>query len=62
MADFLKLQLAHINLGNARAASAQLTQDMLAFNYDIVPLNEPYTIGEMVVGFPLIYCLSPRHS
>lgn len=47
------LKFAHINLGNARAASAQLSHDILMFNYMVVSLNEPYTVSRKIVGFPL---------
>lgn len=51
------LCMAHLNLGRARAASAQLTQVMLSKDIKIISINEPYTQYQNITGFPLQYSI-----
>lgn len=58
------LCLAHLNLGKARAASAQLSQVMLSKEIKIISINEPYTQKHIITGFPLQYSIInyPQHA
>lgn len=37
------LRMAHLNLDNARAASAQLAQVIFSVDFQLVSINEPHT-------------------
>ncbi len=51
MVETISYQVAHINLGNARAANLQLDADLAASNYLLCSVNEPYTLDDKVVYF-----------
>lgn len=51
------LKIAHINLGEAMLAPAQLMKDIEFDGFDIVSLNEPYVLQNKIEGFPKELCI-----
>lgn len=61
----LLVKIAHINLQHARAATAQLLQDISVNGLEIISINETYLYEGKLQGFPRNYTVicekeSPR--
>ncbi|GIY24046.1 RNA-directed DNA polymerase from mobile element jockey [Caerostris darwini] len=52
----------HLNLGNARAASAFLNNSIVKFNFDFFSINEPYVFEDSITGIPLNYAIIAHNS
>ncbi|GIX79764.1 hypothetical protein CDAR_77391 [Caerostris darwini] len=48
----------HINLGNARAAMAQLQDSIRNLDLDYISLNEPYSFNNQITCIPLNYTIA----